>query len=270
MMVDVRQTFAEPLTQEKLFAWHRMLLGYQSASDTLTLGQWRTHPAPMQVVSGRHDRPRVHYEGPPSSDVPREMERFINWFNVTAPGTDNEIKPAPVRSAVAHLYFESIHPFDDGNGRIGRAISEKALAQGLGRPVLLSLSQTIEADKKAYYHALERAQKSNEITEWVTYFVNTVFAAQTEAEAQVEFILLKTKFFDRYKNQFNDRQTKVVKRMLQEGPVGFTGGMSAKKFISLTGVSKATATRDLQYLTQIGALTQIGSGRNVRYEVNLD
>jgi Fic family protein len=269
LMVDVRQTFAEPLTQEKLFAWHQMLLGSQADAHRLSVGQWRTHPEPMQVVSGRLDRPRVHYEGPPSQEVPQMMARFIAWFNATAPGGANEIKPAPVRAAVAHLYFESIHPFEDGNGRIGRAISEKALAQGLGRPVLLSLSQTIETGKKAYYDALEKAQKSNKITDWIIYFVNTVLDAQNQAEAQVEFILLKTKFFDRFKDQFNDRQVKVIKRMLQEGPEGFSGDMTAKKYVSLTGVSKATATRDLQYLAQIGAFAQTGSGRNVRYEVKL-
>ena len=164
---------------------------------------------------------------------------WTGWFNATAPDGPDTIKPAPVRAAVAHLYFESIHPFEDGNGRIGRAVSEKALAQGWGRPVLLSLSQAIEANKKAYYDTLEKAQKSNEVTEWITYFVETVLTAQTTAEKQVEFILLKTKLFDRYKDQLNDRQNKVVKRMLQEGPQGFTGGMSARKYISLTGVSKS-------------------------------
>ena len=269
LLVDVRETFAEPLTQEKLFTWHRMLLGYQAGAQKVSVGQWRQHAEPMQVVSGRLDRPTVHYEGPPSQDVPGMMAQFITWFNATAPDGPDTIKPAPVRAAVAHLYFESIHPFEDGNGRIGRAVSEKALGQGWGRPVLLSLSQAIEANKQAYYGSLEKAQKSNEITEWITYFVETVLAAQTAAEEQVEFILLKTKFFDRYKDQLNDRQTKVVKRMLQEGPQGFTGGMSARKYMSLTGVSKATATRDLQTLARLGVFRQLGSGRNSRYEVNL-
>src|SRR3569833_4499499 len=128
----------------------------------------------MQVVSGPIGKVKLHYEAPPSSQVAQVMETFITWFNNTAPGGKNEIKTAPLRSAVAHLYFECIHPFEDGNGRIGRAIAEKALSQGIGRPVLLSLSRTIEASKQAYYDALKETQQSNEITPWVDYFVKTV------------------------------------------------------------------------------------------------
>lgn len=199
------------------------------------------------------------------------MKAFITWFNDTSPGGQKEIKKTAVGSAVAHLYFETIHPFEDGNGRIGRAIAEKALSQGIGRPVLLSLSRTIEADKSAYYNALSKGQQSNEITAWVTYFVRTVLAAQTEAEEQINFTLKKTKFFDRYKDQLNERQLKVIKRMLHEGPKGFEGCMNASKYGSLTKVSKATATRDLQDLLQLGVLTRQGdaAGRSTKYEVNL-
>lgn len=267
LMVDTRHTFPAPLTQKKLFAWHQMLMAEQSGK--IKIGAWRSHSEPMQIISGPIGKRKIHFEAPPSENVPGEMKAFIQWFNSTAPGKNREIATGPVRSAIAHLYFESIHPFEDGNGRIGRALSEKALSQGLNRPVLLSLSKTIEADKKAYYSALKKAQQSNDITAWIHYFVKVVFDAQCETEVRIDFILRKTKFFDKFKPQLNDRQLKIVQRMLKEGPQGFEGGMSAKKYISITGVSKATATRDLQYLTETGILKQTGNGRSTRYEVNL-
>lgn len=174
-----------------------------------------------------------------------------------------------MRSAIAHIYFETIHPFEDGNGRIERAIAEKALYQTVGRPVLLSLSQTIEADKKSYYSALEQAQKSNDLTPWITYFVSITLDAQEKAKKLIEFILKKANFFDRYKPLLNDRQLKVVKKMLEAGPEGFEGGISAKKYPSITNTSKATATRDLQDLLKSEVLQSTGGGRSTHYYLNL-
>jgi Fic family protein len=170
---------------------------------------------------------------------------------------------------VAHLYFESIHPFEDGNGRIGRAIAEKALSQSLGRPVMLSLSKIIEGNKSAYYNALKEAQKSLEITGWINYFASVVLEAQRDAKAMVEFTLKKAQFFDRYKYQLNERQLKAINKMMQKGTEGFEGGMTAGKYISITKTSKATATRDLQQLHTIGVLIQEGAGRSVSYQLNL-
>jgi Fic family protein len=266
LMVDVRKTFREPLTQEKLFRWHTMLL---MEREDIKLGGWRDHKEPMQVVSGASGKQKIHFEAPPSGSVPKEMERFIIWFNDTGPGGAKELKKAPVRSAIAHLYFEAIHPFEDGNGRIGRAIAEKALSQGIGRPVLMSLSKTIEANKKSYYDALESAQRSNEITGWINYFVSIVLAAQIAAEEQIDFTLKKAKFFDRYKHQLSDRQIKVIRRMLEEGPEGFSGGMNATKYASLTQISKATATRDLQDLLEKKVFVVVGAGRSTRYQANI-
>ena len=266
MMFDVRESFKQPLTDTRLFEWHLMLLS-SSVNPNLRIATWRSHEEPMQVISGHYGKWIVHFEAPPSKDVPKEMEQFIDWFNNTAPGKSQAIKFAPVRAAIAHLYFESIHPFEDGNGRIGRAIAEKALSQGFGYPVMLSLSQAIESDKKAYYDALHVASKSNEITAWIDYFVNVVLKAQLEVEAQINFILKKTVFFDKFKDELNERQLKVIRRMMQSGLKGFEGGMSAKKYMSITGTSKATATRDLQHLLAIHAFSQIGSGRSVRYEL---
>ena len=197
------------------------------------------------------------------------MDRFIKWFNQTGPGEKHEIKRAEVRSAVAHLYFETIHPFEDGHGRIGRAIAEKALSQGIGRPVLLSLSRAIEADKKGYYDALQEAQRSIEITPWLSYFLHMTLEAQKQAEQLIDFTLKKAKFFDRFEGGLNERQLKVVRRMLEEGPNGFEGGMNARKYVSIATTSQATATRDLQELAEKRVFIPTGGGRSTRYMLNL-
>ncbi len=266
LMLAVRTSFADPLSEVTLFEWHRMIM---TGHRYVAVGQWRTHAEPMQVVSGAVGREQVHFEAPPSSRVPEEMARFIQWFNDTGPGGSKEIRKAAARSAIAHLYFESIHPFEDGNGRIGRALSEKALSQGLGQPALLSLSRAIQATRRDYYDALKEAQQANEVTPWVTWFVNKVLEAQTQAEEQIDFTLKKTRLFDRFRDQLNDRQTKILRRMLEEGPRGFEGGMNAKKYMSLTGASKATATRDLQDLTEKGIFTPAGGGRSTCYQISL-
>lgn len=261
--VLVRRTWRRPLTPAALFSWHRLLLG---GSRGIKVGAWRTDPSPMQVVSGRADRPIVHFEAPPARNVPREMKKFLVWFN----GAAREIPHAPVRAAVAHLYFESIHPFDDGNGRMGRAVAEKALAQALGRPALLSLSRSIEASKKAYYRALESAQRSGgETTEWVAWFTRLALDAQDAARRDIDFILSKARFFDRWRDRLGPRQQRVVRRMLAAGQGGFEGGMNARKYMALTKVSKATATRDLQALAEMGVLCPVGLGRAARYELVL-
>lgn len=266
LMIDVRNSFAAPLSEEKLGEWHKMVM---AGTRRVNAGRWRTHKVPMQVISGPVGKEKVHFEAPPSLRVPGEMKRFIGWFNETGPGGKQEIKKAVVRSAVTHLYFESIHPFEDGNGRIGRALSEKALSQGTGRPVLLSLSRAIETDRKGYYAALQEGQQSNEITNWVKWFVSMALAAQIHAEEQIEFTLKKTRLFDRFRDQLNERQLQIVRRMLEEGPNGFKGGMSAKKYMSMTGASKATATRDLQDLADKSLFVPSGGGRSTSYKLNL-
>ncbi|WP_432710301.1 Fic family protein, partial [Pedobacter sp.] len=268
LMVDLRKTYEQKLTRNHLFAWHTLLL---SSEPNMKVGVWRDHPEPMQVISGALGKEKVHFEAPPSAKVPQEMDGFIAWFNESGPGGVSEIKQAPVRAAIAHLYFESIHPFEDGNGRIGRAIAEKALSQGVGRPVLLSLSKIIEANRRNYYTALEAAQQSMEITAWLKYFLSVIIAAQQDTEDQVDFVLKKTMFFDRYREQFSERQLKVIKRVLEEGPKGFEGGINASKYGAMTKVSKATATRDLQDLLAMGAIIPFGEGggRSTRYQLGL-
>ena len=267
LMLMVRNEYASPLSQAALFHWHQTLLAHDRR---VLLGAWRTHEEPMQVISGPIGKETIHFEAPPSQTVPDLMSQFIDWFNEAAPDGTMTISHAPIRSAIAHLYFESIHPFEDGNGRIGRAISEKALSQGLARPVVLSLSRAIEGNKKAYYDALKTAQRSNEITPWLIYFLDICLEAQEQAETQIRFTLEKARYFDRFKDNFNERQMKVLRRMMENGPGGFEGGMSAKKYVAITKTSKATATRDLTELVQLKALIASGGGRSVRYWLPFD
>jgi Fic family protein len=266
MMVDLFRSFAEPLSEETLFRWHRMVMsGSRNLRD---VGRYRTGAEPMQVVSGRIGEARVHFEAPPSAHVPSEMERFIAWFNRTAPGGEERLS-ALTKAGIAHLYFESIHPFEDGNGRIGRAIAEKALAQSLGQPTLTALAATILARRKNYYDALEAANKENEITHWLMWFAGVSIEAQRRTIALVEFLIDKTKLLDRLKGQLNARQEKALLRMFREGPEGFRGGLSAGNYGSITGASPATTTRDLADLVGKGALVREGERRYARYRLSV-
>ncbi len=266
MMVDVYRSFAEPLTAEMLFRWHRMVTsGSRNLRD---VGRYRTGAEPMQVVSGPIGEARVHFEAPPLSRVPSEMERFVAWFNRTAPGREEPL-PALTRAGIAHLYFESIHPFEDGNGRIGRAIAEKALAQSLGQPTLTALAATTLARRKNYYEALEAANKENDITRWVMWFAGVAIEAQRRTIALVEFLIDRTKLLDRLQGQLNPRQEKALLRMFREGPEGFRGGLSAGKYSTITGASPATTTRDLADLVAKGALVREGERRYARYNLSV-
>jgi Fic family protein len=196
------------------------------------------------------------------------MKRFIAWFNATAPGRKNSLPPL-TRAALAHLYFVCIHPFEDGNGRIGRALAEKSLAQTLGQPSLIALSYTLERKRKDYYAALERNNKDLEITPWMDYFAKTVLEAQNNTIKRVDFYVAKAKFYDRYRGAFNERQDKAVARIFKEGADGFKGGLSADNYIAITRTSRATATRDLQDLVARGAFTRTGELRHTRYHLNI-
>ncbi len=268
LMVDLYQSFRQPLTHAQLFAWHGMLM--QGRSQLKDLGRYRTHIAPMQVVSGSMHDPKIHFEAPPSTQMAQEMERFLAWFNQTSlaeTGKETSPLPALTRAGIAHLYFVSIHPFADGNGRIGRAIAEKVLAQSLGQPTLIALAHLIEQHKKAYYAALAQANQSNEITAWLGYFAQTILQAQAYTQMQIEFLIKKTKLYDSLHGQLNSRQAKVLARILRAGPEGFTGGLSAQNYLSITKTSRATATRDLQDLVDKGALIKRGELKNTRYHL---
>lgn len=267
LTMAVRHEYKAPLSEAMLFDWHTKLLNWDRR---VSVGVWRTHEEPMQVISGPIGKETVHFEAPPSHRVPTEMQGFIDWFNVTAPGGAKAVAGPPIRSALAHLYFESIHPFEDGNGRIGRAIAEKALSQGLGWPLIMSLSAAIEATRKSYYEELKTAQRNKDVSGWISFFSGVCLEAQNQAERQIHFTLQKAKLFDRFEHQMNERQIRVVQRMFEEGPDGFEGGMSARKYISITKVSKATATRDLQGLLAMGLFCTEGDGRSTRYALVLE
>lgn len=266
MMIDLYRSFAEPLSEEMLFRWHRMVMsGSRNLRDA---GRYRAGAEPMQAISGSIDEPTVHFEAPPSRRVPSEMALFVAWFDRTAPGREEPLA-ALTRAGTAHLYFESIHPFEDGNGRIGRAIAEKALAQSLGQPTLTALAATVLTRRKSYYEALEAANKENEITRWLMWFAGVAIEAQRRTIAMVEFVIDKTKLLDRLKGQLNVRQEKALLRMFREGPEGFRGGLSAGKHGAITGASPATTTRDLADLVAKGALVREGERRYARYYLSV-
>lgn len=266
MMVDLYRSFAAPLSDEMLFGWHRMLMS--GRRDLTDVGRYRTSEEPMQVVSGAIGKPKVHFEAPPSAQVPKEMTQFIDWFNRTAPGGEEPLA-AVSRAGVAHLYFECIHPFEDGNGRIGRALSEKALAQSLGQPTLTALAATILARRKSYYDALETANKQIEITGWLAWFAGITIEAHRRTLALIEFLIDKAKLFERLKGQINERQEKALLRMFREGPDGFKGGLTAGKYATITGASPATTTRDLVDLVEKEALIREGELRHARYQLGV-
>jgi len=288
LIVDVRKNFHKPLSKELLFNWHKMVLvGFEDSilHSVLTVGQWRNSPEPMQIVSGHSSEDkgykRVHYQAPDSKDLDQLMTAFLDWFNNSFSNNSNS-QPIPgvIRAGIAHLWFEVIHPFDDGNGRIGRAIIEYALAQDLGAPVVLSMSTHIEKNKKDYYQHLNQASCCDadelnnkgalDITPWLVWFIETLMAAQKDAESKMEVIFQKTQFWQRHKHtDLSPRQVTAVNKIFKAGKEGFPNGISAQKYAALAKCAKATATRDLGDLVTKGCLSVEGVGRGIRYFIQL-
>lgn len=267
MMVDLYVNYSSPLTHDQLFAWHSMIAN--GRRDLVDIGRYRTHEDPMQVVSGRLDKPSVHFEAPPSKQVQYEMDQFIDWFNSIHDGNGNADMLPLEKAGLAHLYFVSIHPFEDGNGRIARAIAEKSIALSTGQPTLISLSHTIEANKKAYYESLENNNSTLEITDWLLYFGKTIIDGQDNTLDRIEFLIEKAKFFDRFSEELNDRQLKVVHRLFKIGHAGFKGGLSADNYQKIAGTSASTATRDLADLVQKSIFLKTGDLKSSRYSLNI-
>ncbi|MEO8253570.1 MAG: DUF4172 domain-containing protein [Flavobacterium sp.] len=265
LMVIVRNSYSEKLSEFTIKEWHATLMHY---SKRINPGEYRMGEEPMQIVSGSLGKEIIHFEAPPSNQVPVEMKNFIKWYTDFEVKT-TDIKSALIKTSISHLYFESIHPFEDGNGRIGRAISEKCLSESLNRPVLMSISSTIEKDKKLYYQSLKQAQRATDITDWIFYFSTLILDSQKNAKKTVLFTLSKTKFIDAFKGQMNDRQMKAVLKMFENGISGFEGGMTTIKYVSITKISRASATRDLQDLTEKNILVPRGEGRSRSYDLNL-
>lgn len=267
MMVDLYKNAQSSLNHDQLYLWHEMLMN--GRRDLKSIGAYRSHGEPMQIVSGDYLDPTVHFEAPHSDAVMSEMDMFVSWFNRTGTGGENELPPL-IRSGIAHIYFESIHPFEDGNGRIGRAISEKALSQSLGRPTLIAIAQTIESKRKDYYAALQACSKGLDIDNWLEYFCKMVLQAQDHTQSMIDFLIEKSKFYERFDGQFNPRQAKAIERIFREGVGGFKGGLSAANYIKITGATRATATRDLQNLIEQGAFIKTGELKHTRYYLNLN
>lgn len=268
LMTAIKEDLNKDLSLEMISHWHELLVGH---NKNISTGKWRTGKEPMQIVSGSYGREIVHFEAPPSHEVPEEMDKFITWYHNFSSPLEDKFSIALLKSAIAHLYFETIHPFEDGNGRIGRAISEFILAKTLGVPLILSLSSVIEKNRKEYYAQLKQAQRAKklDITEWINYFAGVILRALKDAIELIRFTLLKSKFFDEHSEKLNDRQLKVINRMLEKGMSGFEGGMTAKKYMRVTKISKSTATRDLQYLEEQQIFLKEGQGRSTRYHLNL-
>ena len=260
----------QPLNDDMLHGWHAALFPTgRSGIQKIRTGAYRDHAEPMQIVTPRLGKPDiVHYQAPDSNDVPAHMARLIDWFNTSLGQTDGL-----VRAAIAHLWFEAVHPFEDGNGRVGRALSEMALAQDLKTEQRLwSLSQQIWLDRTGYYAQLQAAtgQANMDVTPWVQWFVGCVHKAADACWEQMQSAARKTRFWTELREQhpqLTPTQTKAINKLYDAGPEGFAGGMSTEKYVNLCGVSRATAYRELMALCEAGVLVQTGSGRGTRYQL---
>ncbi len=263
-----------PLAEQDLFDWHAALFPTgRSGVTRITTGGWRTHEEPMQIVTPRIGKPDVvHYEAPPSAEVPAQMRALLEWFNTHSrvPEIDGL-----VRAAIVHLWFEAVHPFEDGNGRIGRAVAELALTQDMRSDRrLFSLSAQLANDRAGYYAKLQAAtgQASLDITPWVQWFVGRIQAAFDAATGQMQKALAHGRYWAQVNAQhpgLSASQRKALARLLEAEPEGFAGGMSTEKYVNLTGVSRATAYRELTQLTELGLVERTGVGRGTRYALAL-
>lgn len=273
---DAAEGYLAPLDDDRLWRWHSALFpGGTSGLRRIAVGRYRDHAEAMQIVSGPIGREVVHYEAPPSGAIAGEMRVFLAWFAESSPlGTATSAAGADgiARAAIAHLWFESIHPFQDDNGRLGRAIVDQAIAQYLGGPTrLVSLSAQFLRNREGYYNALNEAQRGDvDVTAWVCWFADQFAQACRHSSTIIERALEKSQFWARYSAvAINERQRKVVQRLLDDGDGGFLGGLNAAKYGRMTGAAKATATRDLGALLEAGMIWTLGQGRATRYYVNV-
>jgi Fic family protein len=263
LMIAVYTQYDKPLTHKELHYWNAELM--QGRTDLERKGAYRKHDDPMQIVSGGPGMEKVPFEAPPSKNVPDEMKQFIQWFNDSHDSHDS--LPPLTRAGIAHLYSVSIHPYEDGNGRMARALAEKALSQSAGSPALSGLSRQIASKKPDYYDALEKNNQELDITDWLLYFAQTTIDAKAYTLKSVERVLEKAVLYRKLGNELNERQKKVLNTLYEAEPEGFEGGFSAKNYLRVTKASRATATRDLQKLVDLGILRQSGTRRFARYRL---
>ncbi|RYY84772.1 MAG: Fic family protein [Chitinophagaceae bacterium] len=265
MMLDATQNFASPLTEERLFGWQAALFPTgRSGMHRITVGGWRTgERGPMQVVSGSIGTEKVHFEAPVAAKVPAAMSEFLHWFN-----TATDLDPV-LKAALAHLWFVTIHPFEDGNGRIARAIADMQLARADESPQrFYSMSTQIRKDRNNYYDTLEATQKGSlNVTSWLTWFLQCLDRAFLGTNELLANVLMKARFWERYAGiGLNDRQNKAVNRMLN----GLEGKMTSSKWATMAKCSKETAIRDIQDLIKKGMLVKENAGgRSTSYALTI-
>ncbi|PYC13763.1 DUF4172 domain-containing protein [Pseudomonas jessenii] len=271
LMLDATRRFAEPLTLERLLEWHQWLFPDQEADLTarsMHVGALRGDE-PMQVVSGRIDRPTVHFEAPPRQGLEQQLDQFLQWFEASQHQT--ALDPM-LRAGIAHFWFVTLHPFDDGNGRLTRTITDLALAQGEAQAIrFYAMSASILDDRSGYYRILESSQKATlDITEWLTWFLQTLLRSLQQAITRIGSVLGKTRFWQAHReSELSAEQVKVLNRLLDGGERGFEHGISAGQYQAVAKVSKATATRHLAELLEKGCLQRLpGGGRSTRYQIN--
>lgn len=264
MTLDAIRNFKDPLTVERLFSWHSLLFpDGMSGNLKIVTGRWRDDSTgPMQVVSGPMGQERVHFQAPPAEGLGNEMNSFLNWLN-SAPDTD-----AVIKAGVGHLWFVTVHPFEDGNGRIARVIADMLLARAEESDRrFYSMSSQIRTDRKKYYAVLEKTQKGNlDITHWLEWFLDCLESALKKAEEVLSAVLYRSSFWNmNISVQFNPRQRLMLNRLLE----GFTGKLTTAKWAKITGSSADTALRDIQDLIEKGILLRDSpGGRSTSYTLS--
>jgi len=270
LLLDATRHFTQSLTLERLLDWHEWLFPDQQvalAARSIRVGALRGAD-PMQVVSGRLDRPVIHFEAPPRQGLERQLETFLEWFEASR----NQAGLDPLlRAGIAHFWFVTLHPFDDGNGRLTRTLTDLALAQGEAQAIrFYAMSASILEDRSGYYRVLEASQRATlDITQWLEWFLQTLLRSLQQAMVRIELVLGKARFWQAHRESgLTAEQTKVLNRLLDGGERGFEAGVSASQYQAVAKVSKATATRHLAELLEKGCLRRLpGGGRSTRYQI---
>lgn len=261
MLLSAMETWRQPLTAETMKAWQRTLCGHRLDLDVV--GEYRTSPEPMQVVSARAGHPStVHYEAPPSAAVADEMAHFVRWFNDSEPGGAQPM-PAVQRAAWAHHHFVTIHPFEDGNGRIARQLAGKALVQGAESSIAPALATAMEQHRSQYYDALKASQRFEQprLDVWMQHFAEMVAEGQAGMLSMARFAAAQAMFWDEYRDALSANQSKVAKRLFEAGPAGFLGGLSTKNYATIAKIPEQAAARDIADMVALGALRAIPTPR---------
>ena len=264
MVLAVRGDWNKPLSEALLKRWHRALL--KGRDDDIAIGEFRSHAEPMRVIRRHADGTvEIRYEAPPSEQVPGEIRKFLKMWKPQAE------KPVDValKCAMIHPHFESIHPFEDGNGRVGRALVAKTLAEGLRLPLVLPVSTVIARHRAAYYDEINAASRSLDWTNWAAFFIPVLTEALNDFVAAVKFISAKRAYLSKYESGFSDRAKKVLLRMFEDGMDGIKAGLSVAKWVRMTKVAKRTAERDLADLAATGAVVPVNGGPQTRYQLKI-